>query len=344
MQAAALQQAAATVGTGNDFDDERSETVRLATRRLLSTFLVLEHEEKRTLTQLCTAMAEHALVKVTAAQLNGNVMVFFDVNAFGETITAPHVRRPPVTKETLHKLFKSVFAARHQKEPGSMMPEGEIYIVLNGGRKNNGVFGKLMGAGPGCKRNRANGVKTVCRQITVTITEASVKARKHRNARGTQHLKCTQDALVWYSSATNVPTKTHKHYPELSNACNLYGPINLEPWTSLPTMTVEACKMGGGHDSKREGQAGRDQERRRMKGEGRQRMWQLSCLACLAGRTRSSSGASAVPQSAERLATTTTTKTPPTRTMRRGLRTRRTRHPPSSAPKWAAAVGPGTSS
>ena len=94
MQAVALQQATATVGTGDDSDEDRVETVRLATRRLLSTFLVLEHEEKRTLTQLCAAMAEHALVKATGAQLNGNVMVLFDANAFGETITAPHLRRP----------------------------------------------------------------------------------------------------------------------------------------------------------------------------------------------------------------------------------------------------------
>lgn len=48
--------------------------------------------------------------------------------------------------------------------------------------------------------------------------------------------------LWWYSSATHLPTRTHKLFPEMTSASDVYGPFNLESWKELPVMAVAEKK------------------------------------------------------------------------------------------------------
>ena len=76
-------------------------------------------------------------------------MIIFDVNGFGETITAPRVRRPPITHEVLLKLNKSLNLARNGDAEPAIVPEGEVRVLLDSGWKNNSVFSNIFGAGLG---------------------------------------------------------------------------------------------------------------------------------------------------------------------------------------------------
>ena len=212
-------------------------------KRVLASFLVLEVEGNRSQTQLAEDLGKHALVKVKGDEAGGNVMIIFDVNGFGETMTAPHIRRPPIVQEVLKKIYKSLNLARNGEAESAAIPEGEVHVLLDGGRKNNSVFAKIFGAGPGIKRAKSPGPRTVVRQTTVLMSESSVKARKVRLAKGRACLKCTQGMMWWHNSHTSIPTRMHKHFPELSNSSDVYGPIALEAWRDLPTMTVADKKV-----------------------------------------------------------------------------------------------------
>ena len=229
------------------FDETRldPEALKLAhARRVMASFLVLEVEEKVSQSQLAEALGRHALVKLKGSGETGNIMIIFDVNGFGETITAPHIRRPPVTQETLKKLYRSLNTARHgvaDLPAGTPVPLGEVHIVVDGGRTNNGTFSKLFGAGPGVKKVKAlpGQPRTLCRQTMLTFTEQSVRGRRARLAKGmSQPLNCRQGMLCWYNSGTYMPQRPHKHYPESTNTSNVYGPIMLESWRELPALTV----------------------------------------------------------------------------------------------------------
>eukprot|EP00973_Karenia_brevis_P050578 7022136-Karenia_brevis.AAC.1 len=80
---------------------------------------------------------------------SGNVIVNCDVNLWGETITAPHIRRAPVQQQTLHKLFKGCLMTRSGTAEPSYLPAGEVYCITDGGRTNNNTFYKLFGLGSG---------------------------------------------------------------------------------------------------------------------------------------------------------------------------------------------------
>ena len=132
---------------------ESDETVRQQqhVQRLMKSYIVLEVEEGKTVTELAASLAKHAAVKVEGASdgRGGNVLIAFDVNTYGEALTAPHVRRAPLPKAMLQKLFQSVEIARHGTNTGEVS-EGEVYAVLNGGRIDNSCFSKLLGTGLLC--------------------------------------------------------------------------------------------------------------------------------------------------------------------------------------------------
>ena len=62
----------------------------------------------------------------------------------------------------------------------AIVPEGEAHVLLDGGRKNNSVFSTSFGAVPGVKRAKTTGPRTIVRQTTVLLNEASASARARR--------------------------------------------------------------------------------------------------------------------------------------------------------------------
>ena len=80
-------------------------------RRHLSKFCVLVVEAGMTQTQLQNTLSEIALFKIKGGE-NGNVITTFDANLFGESITAPHVRKPPLQNPIVSKMWKAIRGAR----------------------------------------------------------------------------------------------------------------------------------------------------------------------------------------------------------------------------------------
>lgn len=138
---------------------------------------------------VCAGMAFRTSPKVVGSETTGNVLVCFDVNGFGETITAPHIRRPPINQDVFLKILRAVNMARHGTPDVGNMPPGEIFCVLDGGRVNNAMFAKVFGVGPGMKKQKVvrGETRTICRSTLVTLNEPSVKGRKARLAKGAAH-------------------------------------------------------------------------------------------------------------------------------------------------------------
>ena len=190
------------------------ESKRLAhARRIMSSYLVLESEEdKKTAGGLASALKKHKLVQVETASMSGNLIIVMDVNGWGEAITAPHIRRPPIQQTILNKVFEAIGLARRGSSGWKTMAPGEIVICLSGGRTNNSFLSKLFGVGPGVGRSKSRGSNIMWREITTTFTPESVQARRVRTSRkALASLKCSQKMFWWFDAGTDIPVKSHKH-------------------------------------------------------------------------------------------------------------------------------------
>ncbi|CAE7791744.1 unnamed protein product [Symbiodinium necroappetens] len=203
----------------SDMDEAMAEGMDLESKRLahakriMSSYLVLESEEdKKTSGALASALKKHKLVQVDTASMSGNLIIALDVNAWGEAITAPHIRRPPIQQAILKKIFEAIGLARRGVSAWTTMAPGEIVICLNGGRTNNSFLSKLIGVGPGVGRSKSRGSNIMWREITATFTPESVQTRRVRTSRkALASLKCSQKMFWWFDAGTDIPVKAHKH-------------------------------------------------------------------------------------------------------------------------------------
>ena len=95
----------------------------------------------------------------------------------------------------------------------------------------------LSGPGAGKVNKVLRGPRNVCRQIYLMFTETSVRSRRVRVRRG-RGRKCTQ-RMYWFTNVeTNLPERMYKNCKDCSNQGDSYGPVALEPWSSLPGLSV----------------------------------------------------------------------------------------------------------
>ena len=189
------------------------ESKRLAhAKRIMSSYLVLESEDdKKTSGALASALKKHKLVQVETASMSGNLIIVMDVNGWGEAITAPHIRRPPIQQNALNKIFEAIGLARRGTSDWKTMAPGEIVICLNGGRSNNSFMSKLFGVGPGVGRSKSRGSNIMWREITTTFTPESCRAGGFAPPGKLWRLKCSQKMFWWFDASTDIPVKSHKH-------------------------------------------------------------------------------------------------------------------------------------
>ena len=77
----------------------------------------------------------------------------------------------------------------------------------------------------------------LCKETMILFREASVKAHQMKVMGGVNR-KCTQ-RMLWFSHVyMAIAEQQQKHFPEISNMADMYGPIALEAWNVLPSMTV----------------------------------------------------------------------------------------------------------
>lgn len=86
--------------------------------------------------------------------------------------------------------------------------------------------------------------------------------------------------LWWHNSATHLPTRTHKLFPEMTSASDVYGPFNLEAWKELPVMSVAEKKAFWG--KRRVAVGGRtvdaDEDEYSSTGEAEEDIIRVECL------------------------------------------------------------------
>ena len=221
-----------------DLDEEAK--IMLYAERHCAHSIVLEVEEGKSRTQLTSALNKHAIVKMQSNPA-GRIVYLFDINGFGEAVTAPHIRRPPVTEATFKKMLEAVLTARHGSQDAVPFPEGEIFVLIDAGRQSNDMFYKIFGAKPGRKGSKAAGPRNLAQETLLLFKESTVKARRACVRRGVGR-KCTQRMYFFKNALTTIPEKQHKHLADLSNKADFYGPISLEAWTELPMMSVSDKK------------------------------------------------------------------------------------------------------
>jgi hypothetical protein len=213
-------------------------------RRHIGKFCVLIVEAGMSQTQLQTAMSNVSLSIVKGGP-SGNVIITFDANLFGESITAPHVRKPPLQAPILTKMWKAISGVRALPDQIGLLPVGDVLVVIDGGRKSD-MFLNHFGMGKDRKqldktRKQRDG-KTICREVIINLEEKSVKARKHRKKTRHDFVTCTQRAYILHNAQTQVNLREHKHFPNTSNMSNTLGPVTLPSWQSNTKLSIKDKK------------------------------------------------------------------------------------------------------
>jgi hypothetical protein len=173
---------------------------------------------------------------------SGNVICSFDANLFGESITAPHIRKGPLQQPIITKVWKAMQAVRAQTDQAGILPVGDVLVIVDGGRKSD-MFLNYFGMGKDRKaqdkhRKQRDG-KTCLREVIVTMDEKSVKARKFRKKSRNDFLQCTQKAYIFHSSLTQIALRQHKHFPDATNMSNMLGPVTLTTWQSSSKLMIK---------------------------------------------------------------------------------------------------------
>jgi hypothetical protein len=213
-------------------------------RRHIGKFCVLLVETGMSQTQLQTAVSNVSLGIVKGGP-SGNVIITFDANLFGESITAPHVRKPPLQAPIVSKIWKAITAARALPDQNGLMPIGDVWVIIDGGRKSD-VFLNHFGMGKDRKNSdktrKLRDGKTICREVIINLEEKSVKARKHRKKSRHDFVTCTQKAYIVHNAQTQVSLREHKHFPHTSNMSNTLGPVTLPTWQSSTKLSIKDKK------------------------------------------------------------------------------------------------------
>ncbi len=176
--------------------------------KTISKNVVLVLEKGTSQSQLVNAMSKYHLAKIRGENGN-NVMIYFDANSFGESITAPHIRKAPVQNTIVQKMWKAVKSMREDPEVAGLLPPGDVLVLINGGKKSDVSLLNMFGMGKDRKtadkgRKEKDG-KTLTRAVTLTFNEKSVEARKfRRKSKVNSFLNCSQKALMFWNGNTSI--------------------------------------------------------------------------------------------------------------------------------------------
>ena len=199
---------------------------------------------------LAKALEKFALAKMKGSNV-GNVIVHFDANLFGEAITAPHIRKAPIQEVIVKKMWKAIIEVREDKDQAGLLPPGDVLVIINGGRKQDGLILNAFGMGKerrtADKGRKEKDGKTVAREIQIFFSEESVLARKFRKKSRNDFYPCSQKASVFYNGVTVIQQRQYRHFPGSSNLGDVIGPVALVPYQNMAKLTVKAKREFWGH-------------------------------------------------------------------------------------------------
>ena len=131
---------------------------------------------------------------------------------------------------------------REDAESPGLLPQGDVLIVVNGGRKSDasllGCFGMTKERKQADKGKKEKDGKTICREPVISLDEQSVIARKFRRKTRNDFLTCQQKAYIYYNATTGMKSRPHK-FSSASNMSDVIGPFTLTCLKSMPKLTVK---------------------------------------------------------------------------------------------------------
>ncbi|CAE7767875.1 unnamed protein product [Symbiodinium necroappetens] len=209
--------------------------------RALAKSLVLVTEKGLSQSQLRSALEAHSLATCKGTD-SGTVLVYFDSNTYGESITAPHLRMPPLQESTVKKLYSAVKNLREDKDTQGILPPGDCLVILDGGRRRSTSLLNLFQMGADRvrldKSRKHKDGKVVARELIVHFTEASALARRFRQKLKTDTVSCAQKAFIFHSGLTKLAKRPHKHFQGMTNLASTLGPFSWPAVSSLPMLSV----------------------------------------------------------------------------------------------------------
>ena len=165
---------------------------------------------------------------VQAAPESGNVLIMVDCNTYGETDSQPALRKCPMGKNVFDKLLKGVLEGRCGSAEPDKLQNGDIFMCVDAGKDRRRIFAKPLSV-PRCGKDPD---RSSSRRIMLHCTEASVRARRGR-PRGS--VKLTQTVHMIMNVKTHIPNRDYANFPG-SNACDVFGPVQLDPPSSIPSV------------------------------------------------------------------------------------------------------------
>ena len=209
--------------------------------RALAKSLVLVKEKGLSQSQLRSALEAHSLATCKGND-SGTVVIYFDANTYGESITAPHLRMPPLQESTVKKLYLAVKNLREDKEIQGILPPGDCLVILDGGRRRSTSLLNLFQMGAERQkldkgRKHKDG-KVVAREVIVHFTESSAIARRFRKKLKNDTVSCAQKAFIFHSGMTKLVKRPNKHFEGTTNLGSTIGPFSWPAVSSLPMLSM----------------------------------------------------------------------------------------------------------
>ncbi len=167
---------------------------------------------------------KRSILKDSSGSVGSNyVAALLDVKQLGEPVTAPHSRVMPCKKERILKLVSAFLRARGDSAK-KLMKEGDVVILLDGGKRGNSH--KLLSPFKEFAGLRGHVKKTV----NLVYEEESVKARKER-VKGVNAVSQQESMYLVSRTAYDVPERKRLIF-EGTNRGNVMAFLRLPSWES----------------------------------------------------------------------------------------------------------------
>jgi len=96
--------------------------------------------EPGTHTGMVELMRASPLAKVTMTPDSGNVLLFADLNSYGDAMSRPDVRKCPIPQKALDKFLKAAQDARMGDSEAAKLHAGDIFAMIDGGVDRQRLF------------------------------------------------------------------------------------------------------------------------------------------------------------------------------------------------------------
>ena len=175
--------------------------------RMVDTYVTLLSDENMTETQLAQSLKGLDIAHTRGKPGTDYVGIWFDPKLASETVTAPHIRVPPLRKERLWKLCHAVRKSR--VDPDEVQAPlglrlGDVFITTDAGKPGNKR--KLHFAWKDSDKKAG-----ITKSFQIIYDENSVKKRKIRS-KGVGTLQQSEGLYFTAKDSLALPEINHKHY------------------------------------------------------------------------------------------------------------------------------------